>query len=551
MSEDKKNLNETNTPEPKIIEVETNSDSNSNDTANEQTVNAAQDKETKKQAKKLAKAEKNKNKKGGFKALLKSRKAKHGSIAIALVAIVIALVVVLNVVFSLLTSRFPDMSIDLTSSSSFALQNDTIDYVSHLEKDVTVNILTTKKTFEDQGNYYVQAVKLLEKMSSKSNSKIKIKYIDLNSTPTFTSKYENVDWSSKDNIMLVESGDNYKVLTIPDIFEYDESTYSYYGTYSVTGSKVEQGVVTSILNVTTDDKTVVDMIKGNNEEDYSGIKTAFENNAYKVNEVTLATGDIDDDANIVVLFSPAVDLDQTAIDKLSNWLDNDGKYGKSLIYTPPVQKVDTPNLDKFLKDWGMELSDGVVFESSQNRLISSTSAYAFTIDYTDYYVDGLKNKNIPLVTSSSRAITISDENLAHSLLNTAKTAGIYPFDAGDDWDYKDAIADKELSVAAEGTKTSTDKKTSNVIVFGSDLMFSSDILSYNSFNNSAYFINLVNTISDKEDVGITIESKSMESKELGITDLTLQGLMMWIFVILIPIATLVTGLVIWLRRRNR
>lgn len=48
-------------------------------------------------------------KKGGFKNFLKSRKARHGSIAAAIVAIVIALVIVLNIVVSLLVGRFPNM----------------------------------------------------------------------------------------------------------------------------------------------------------------------------------------------------------------------------------------------------------------------------------------------------------------------------------------------------------------------------------------------------------------------------------------------------------
>ncbi len=38
--------------------------------------------------------------------------------------------------------------------------------------------------------------------------------------------------SSANNIVLVESGKQYKVSTLTDCFEYDEQTYNDYGTYS-------------------------------------------------------------------------------------------------------------------------------------------------------------------------------------------------------------------------------------------------------------------------------------------------------------------------------
>ena len=103
-------------------------------------------------------------KNGGFKNFLKSRKARHGSIAAAIVAIVIALVIVLNIVVSLLVGRFPNMVLDFTKESSFALENDTIDYVSHIDKDIKITVLTTEEKFEGSGAYYIQANKLLEKM---------------------------------------------------------------------------------------------------------------------------------------------------------------------------------------------------------------------------------------------------------------------------------------------------------------------------------------------------------------------------------------------------
>lgn len=509
--------------------------------------------DTKNKKDKKPKKAKDRKEKGKFKKFMKSRKARHGTVAMAITALVIVMVIVVNIIVGLLVDRFPDLELDLTSNSSFALQDDTVDYVAHLDKDVTVNVLMAKETFESQGTYFVQAEKMLNKMASKSNGKLKVKYVDLTANPSFTSDYPNVDWqsSSSNNIVLVESGKQYKVLTLADCFEYDEQTYNYYGSYSFTGTKIEQAVVTAILNVTTDDKVVVDMIKGNNEQDYSSLKTLLENNAYQVNEVSLATGDFDKDAKIAIMYAPSVDLDEKIVEKLSTWLSNDGKYGRSLIYIPTADMGEMPNLDDFLKEWGLSIDRGYVFETNESTLVSANSPYAFTVTYGDYYTDNLKNSKIPVVVSEAHPINITDENTAHALLTTSDKAGVLPIDADKDWDYKDAVTGNGENVAAEGVMTNEDNGSSRVIVFGSYIMFSDSIMQYNSFNNSAYFMNVVNTIADKDDVGITIESKSIDNTELGVTDVATQNAMLIIFVIVIPIAILVAGFVLWLRRRNR
>ncbi len=539
MSEENKNLNT-------ISEETASADSN----AVAETAGKTEDTKAKKAKNKKSKPQKEK---GKFKKFMKSRKAKHGTVAMAITALVIVMVIVLNIIIGLLVNRFPDLELDLTSNNSFALQDDTIDYVSHLNNDVTVYILMEKDKFEGQGTYFVQAQKMLNKMASKSDGKMKIKYVDLTSNPSFTSNYPNVDWqsSSANNIVLVESGKQYKVLTLTDCFEYDEQTYNYYGTYSFTGTKIEQAVVTAILNVTTDDKVVVDMIKGNNEQDYSSLKSLLENNAYQVNEVSLATGDFDKDAKVAIMYAPSVDLDEKIVEKLSTWLSNDGKYGRSLIYVPTADMGEMPNLDDFLKEWGMSIDRGYVFETDETALVNANSPYAFTVSYGDYYKDNLKNSKIPVVVSESHAVNITDENTAHALLKTTDKAGVLPIDADKSWDYKDAITGNGENVAAEGVMTNEDKKSSRVVVFGSYIMFSDTIMKYNSFNNSAYFMNVINTIADKEDVGITIESKSIDNTELGITDVATQNTMLVVFVIVIPIAILVAGFVFWLRRRNR
>ena len=487
--------------------------------------------------------------KRSLKEFLKSRKARYGAIATLIVIITIALVIVLNVVVNLLVGRFPNLKVDFTANQAYELNEDTVDYLSHLEKDVDIYILTPEDDFVKNGEYFVQAKNLLEKMESASNGKLKVQYKNIVDDPAFTKKYSNVDWISKKNVALVECDDRYKALTLEECFDYDEQ-YAEYGYYNFTGTKIEQAVVTANHTATTENKVTVDILTGNQEGDYSAIKTLLTDNAYQVNEVSLLKTNIDEDAKFVVIYAPAVDYDEDAIKKVSNWLENGGKYGRTLIYIPNSTNTTTPNLSAFLEEWKLTLSDGFVFETSQDHLLNGVSEFAFITDYTEYYTENLKNPDIPVVALQSRGITINDENTAHSLLDSTDKAGIKPYNAPEDWDYKEAIKGEKISVAAESVKSGNDSKSS-VIVFGSDKMFGKESMAINSFNNSSFLINVFNTISDKGDNSVTIESKSFENKELGITDKSTANAMLIIFVIVLPLAIVIIGFVMWIRRRNK
>ena len=86
-------------------------------------VTAETTEETKPEAKAGGKKEKKKKdkKQGGIKKMLKTRKFRHGSVAIAITAIVVALVVVLNIIVGLLVDRFPNLKVDFTSNQAYAL----------------------------------------------------------------------------------------------------------------------------------------------------------------------------------------------------------------------------------------------------------------------------------------------------------------------------------------------------------------------------------------------------------------------------------------------
>lgn len=499
----------------------------------------------------------------GIKAFLKSRKAKHGSVAAAIVAIAIVLVILLNVATNLLVERYPNLEFDLTAAGTYQLQQDTLDYINQLDTEITVYILSDKKTFKSGfnayggTNYFVQAEKLLAKADAASDY-LTIKYIDLSDNPTFSSKYPDVDWNTTTSnyLMLVENGDNYTTLTMDECFTYDSQYYSY-GYYYWTSSNIEQALITGILDVTTGEKVKIEFLTGSGQDEtlYGDMVSLLKKNAYEVSEVSLTTGELSEDTEIAVLYGPTVDLSEEAAEKLEKWLDNNGDYGRTLIYLPISQQVETPNIDTLLAQYGMEVEDGLAFSTSSSYAMSTP--YMFLVDYADdgTYTETLKNATIPSVVYNACPVTITDEDTASPLLNITASAGIMPFDADTskietEADLQQYMEPDGVNVAAIGKQTNSDDVSSNVVVFGSYSMFYSSFISTTTYNNANYIVNLCNTVTNRGDMGITITSAASENQELGIIEDSTTIAVGIIFIGLIPLLILVIGLIMYIRRRN-
>lgn len=502
-------------------------------------------------------------KQGKIKKFFKSRKAKRGSVAVAITVVFVCILVLFNMIAGMLVSRFPALEFDLTAAGSYKLQQDTVEYLSKVEKKIDIYVLSKEATFKNglgasQGSEYViQGYKLLKNMVA-SSSNLNLKFIELSSNPTFVNKYDNINWegSSNENLILIDAGDNnYTVLTLSECFPYDQEYFSY-GQFVVTGNNIEQAMITAILDVTTGDKITVDFITGSGAEEsvYTPLKNLLKQNAYSVKDVNLTTEKLGEKAEIAVLYGPTVDLSDSAAEKLSNWLENDGDYGRTLIYIPYYTKVETPNIDNILDEYGMAVSDGISFCMSSSYYINSP--YTFLTDYaSDIYTASLKNSTIPTIVDTSRAIEITNQDNAVALLSVESSAGVIPFDVDTQKIETQSDVDKfikdSINLAAIGSKTNEEEKSSNVAVFGSYSMFTKTFLSTTSFNNANYIVNLCNTVTDRGDMGITITSADVETPELGtITDSTTNAMYV-IFTGIIPVAVLVMGLVVFIRRRNR
>ncbi|MDR2932915.1 MAG: Gldg family protein [Oscillospiraceae bacterium] len=484
--------------------------------------------------------------------IFKSRKFRQGSMATLITVLVIVLVVVVNMVATALSERF-SLSLDLTTNKVFSLSNETKDFLKTLDKDVTVYILSDEETFMAGGVYYTQAGEVIKRYAQ-HNPRIKVVYKDIIKDPTFVANYPNLSLTARS--ILIECEDKNAVLTAYDLFNIEVDYNA--GTAQAVSSKAEQAMSSALLNVTSDKKITLTVLEGHNEYDISYFTDVLRMNNYEITTQNLMTDEINPDATIAVMAAPMRDISEAEAKKLDAFLSNGEKYGKTFFYLASVdQTVDTPVIDALLAEWGIGINPGVVFDINMSNIFSPGYYYTIAGYAEDEYSANVQTRKLPAGLPYSRPLEILYENKSFTttkeLLTFSSTAGVRASDAATDWVPSQSDISGPITGMAISQMTKYDNATpmtSNIVVCGSVDLIADYMLGSPNMANSDYVLDLLNSISGREDV-IHIQDKTLGGTELGLTDYSQVITISIVLTIIFPLAVLVLGIVIWMRRRHR
>ena len=175
------------------------------------------------------------------------KKLKYGSVATVITVVFIAVIVFINLIAGILTER-KGLKLDLTPEKYYDISQQTIDYVSSIDKDVEIAVFDNESNYHSN-TYYKMVLETLNKLVQYSDH-ITYNFYDTTKNPDAVNKYAaNYNGTiSMDNIVIA-SGDRVKVLSVTqELFAY--TTNSYYGTSALSGYKGEQELLSAIMSVT-------------------------------------------------------------------------------------------------------------------------------------------------------------------------------------------------------------------------------------------------------------------------------------------------------------
>lgn len=541
--------------------------------------------------------------------LKRRKKLKYGGLATAVTAIFVVVVILVNVIVSLIGNRFPNAVLDLTTSNVYEISDETLDYIRDLDQDVEIAVSSDESTFQTD-KYYKMISETISKYQGYSDH-ISVTYFDTTKDPDILAQYQELYGGTiSSGKIIVTSGKRIKVYDcFSDMFELDQQTYQYYQygmaslTDCITGFKGEQTLTSAIMNVTDSNPKAVGVISLSNGEmiysqtqaNYYAVSAAqslLDSNGYDVTELDIVTDTLDTEQyDILLLPAPAQDLTTDAIAKIKDFLYNDGNLGKQLIYIADYTQSSTPNLDAFLKEWNVQIDRSVVRdEDSSSQTVSTLSgkgkvpiAYVNADEDDKGYDGNLNNTSLPVVAPLTRpidALTANNGRTVTSLLTTSNTSYRYPLsDASGDTASADDVPEETTEDATEAKTEAAETTTSfnvsaaersentvmalcrdqqstgsefiesDVIVLGSMSLLDYNLVQDSAYNNAEYFVGLLNSICGKED-SIVIAAKDLSQTSISATETQLKTIRTLV-VFLIPLAVVVIGVIVAVRRRWR
>lgn len=468
-----------------------------------------------------------------------TKAAKNGTFGVIVGAFVIAIAIIINLFVNSLPTTITKL--DTTSYGLTTITEDTERIVKSIKDDITINLIASS------GNEDNITVELINRYTA-LNGKIKYRAVDPANQPGFTAKYTEESPSENSLIVVNETTGRSKYVDKNDIYvvTYSDEEYMQYLYYGITPtgstSYAGESTITSALDyVTTANLPKVYTLTGHGEAGLSSLASeSIEKENIDMAELTLLTLDtVPSDADAVIITAPQKDLTENEVKMLTEYIENGGfvylftGYGNS----------DVPNLDSFTETFGMKAVHGLVFEGSSNNYMQypyfcipklTSNDFSAKIPDNSYliapYAEGIvETENTDADVKVETLFKTTDSAYAKTEITENSTV-----------EKEDGDAEGPFMLGAMATKN------------GHLLWFScADFLSeqLSSFSNNDYFIASLTTLCGKEE-SISIATKAMTVEALNVSEASAN---FWfvVMIILIPLAALVTGFVIWFKRRTR
>lgn len=478
----------------------------------------------------------NKNKEGflsGIKASFSGRKFKSG-VYVSIISTIVILVVIL---VNLIITEF-DLKIDLSKQKFYTLTDETKEYVSKMEDDVTLYYLA------EAGDDLVFQ-KIAERFDSLSD-KITLEQKNPIQYPNFTKEYLDDEVSLNSFLVVNNNTKQAKYINNSDMIvnEFDQSTYQFFPV----GVDVEGKLISAIQYVTNPDLPVIYYTVGHEENELGSVyKEIMDRMNITIQPIqTLLESEIPSDCDILLINAQKRDFTNEEIDMIKKYMEAGG----NAIITVDNQAQKLTNLNSLINYYGLQLEKGMVIEGDTDHYIPMYPRYIVPTLIKHDITAGLFNSDNLVVIPQATGLSIRD-NVRSSLtidpLMETSERSFSKVNISSDTLLKengDIDGPFYLGIVSSDTYQGV---TSNLIVYSSGFMFDNNMLS----QPGNYYL-LVTTIGNLagEIETISVRPRYFNSESLNITQ---KPVMYWgtLTVIVIPVIIMAAGVVINVRRRRR
>ncbi len=507
---------------------------------------------------------------------------RRGGYSLAITAIVLAGVIVFNWLVASLGDRF-NLEFDMTSDKKNSISQENIDYIKNLDADVSITVCGNEDEYAEYMTYYAQnyygvtisssseteyftqTVNLVDKYTD-FNDRITVKYVDPQSTEftAITTTYSSYQLAYGDMIVTSSAGgkERVKVLSFDDIYVISSSgSNSYYQSYTLAANKLETALTSAIAYVTSADSKKVAVLSGHSQNNYTDayieLLTANNYDITTIDDKLITT--ISSDYDAIIISAPSIDFIGSELDVIANFLENDGKKGKGLIFFADATCPALPNFYAFLKQWGIEVSEGILFETDDYNLPVPNSPSTMGLYRVELEDDEITEKiNVAIANYLVPMKVCEDSSLqitATALMQTQNSVVVAPIGSASTWaDYTDADK-KQFDCVIQSVDSDFDKDnnsiTSYIMAFSSVEFVQSEWASYSQLSNQDIVMACTDRAAHVGDTSMTFTSKVITNESFATkVNASNTKLVAIVFMLAIPVVIIAAGIVVFVRRRN-
>ncbi|XCP85417.1 GldG family protein [Roseburia hominis] len=510
-----------------------------------------------------------------IKKMWKSASSKYGTYSLVLTAVVIAIAVVVNLVVSQLPEKWKN--VDISDNRLYEISDVSRNMLKKLDQKVTMNVIAELDSIDDRIETFVKKYAAL-------SGKIEVKWTDSVLHPSALKEND-----TEGDVIVVSCEETGKSTTIPfsSIIEYDQ--YSYYTTGQMSETSFDgEGQLTGAVNyVTSDSVKKIYRTSGHGEETFStSVTDLFSRNNLETEEINLSMNpEIPSDCDLLFLYGPTSDITDDEKELILNYLADGGNV--YLILGDAANS--TPNLNAVMERYGLRKADGYIADMQRNYQGNYYAIFP-QLSLSGDLGTGISNEMVLLVnslgmekldtedseslmvspfmqtSSNAYAVTENDEAEGQYILGAVATEAVSADgedSSGDDAEENAGDGTEEDAAesgddSAEGnTESDSDSSTSiddteepresRLTVLASTSMINSEITDQlTTLDNLTLFVNSVTENFDD------VENLAIEAKSLATEQNTPMhaGSISLIVIFVIPLAVLVFGFVVWMRRRK-
>ena len=474
------------------------------------------------------------------------RQTRYGALASSSVLLALGILIIVNFVLARQNKRW-----DLTENRQYSLAAQTVQILESLEAPLGILVFAQDIDFpryQDRLGEYEY-----------TSSQVSLEFVDVDRDPVRARQYEVQAYGT----IVLEYEDRIERIV----------------------SEEEQALTNALIKVIEGEEQTVYFVQGHGErspeseerDGYSGVTEALRLDNLLVDTFVLAqTGEVPDNASVVVVAGPSTDLLPGEVDALREYLEAAGKV-LVLLDPPDDTTVDQPNLVSLMAEWGIEVGHDVVVDvSGVGQLLGTDATVPVAATYPNHPIteDFALLTAFPLARSISPISGGADGRTALAFVQTSdRSWAETSMDelAGGEVGMGDDDVPGPISIGAavavaveidEGSDETGDAETSEVAqadeapaedapppqarlaVIGDSDFASNSALGIQGNRDLA--LNTINWLAQQENL---ISIRPREPADRRITLTAAQQFNILVITWVIPFAVIVTGVVTWWRRR--